>query len=403
MMGWYARDRAVDRIARAAGHGLDLVGFWDQARDALAPAIPHHIAPCWCTLDPASLLVTSHYDHGMIPQLPPEWLAHEYQDDDCHKLAEIARSGRQTSTLHEATGGDPASSQRWLRYINPYGGDQELLVALRARGGQTWGVLALYRAPGQPEFSSEERELLQALAPHLAAGARRGLLVGEASDPEQPEAPGLVVLTENFQPDSLTPGAERWLTELPGGERAPDSMPHALLSVAGRALRSATAETPGEVAFARVLSRTGRWVVLHGAVLQSDGRRRVAVIVEPAHPARISPLLMAAYGLSDREQEVARHVLSGAATGEIASALHISPHTIQQHLKTIFEKTGVRSRRDLVAKVFFAHYEPRLRDNEQRALDGQPLRGGPAAGPPARPITHRSPLSQGTGTPDVRR
>jgi DNA-binding CsgD family transcriptional regulator len=378
-VGWYASERAVERITRAAGGGLDLVGFWNEARDALAPAIPHHMAPCWYTLDPASLLVTSHYDHGTIPQLPAEWLAHEYREEDCHRLADLARSDRTTSTLHEATGGNPASSPRFKQYIEPYGGEQELLVALRARTGETWAVLALYRAPGQPEFSRDERKLLQTLAPHLAEGARRGLLVGEAREPDQAEAPGLVVLSEAMRAESLTPGVEQWLTELPGGDGASDRLPHALLSVAGQALRTATAEVPGEVAFARVLSQSGRWIVLHGAVLQSHGRPRVAVIVEPAHPARISPLLMAAYGLSDREQEVARLVLSGCATAEIASVLGISPHTVQQHLKAIFEKTGVRSRRELVAKVFFIHYEPRLRDNEERALAGRPLRGGPAA------------------------
>lgn len=380
-MGWYASERAVDRIARGAGRGLDLVSFWEEARDALAPAIPHHLTPCWYTLDPASLLVTSHYDHGMIPQLPREWLAHEYQEDDCHKLADMARSGRATSTLHEATGGDPSISPRWQRYIAPYGGDQELLLALRARSGETWGVLALYRAPHQPQFSPDERKLLRALAPHLAEGARRGLLVGEATEPEGLEAPGLVVLTETFEPDSLTPGVDRWLRELPGGDRGPESMPPAVLSVAGQALRTSTAGIPGEVAFARVLSSAGRWIVLHGAVLQSGHRQRVAVIVEPAHPARISPLLMAAYGLSDREQEVVRLVLSGAATVEIAHRLQISSHTVQQHLKAIFEKTGVRSRRELVAKIFFSHYEPRLRDNEQRALDRRPMRGGPTPAP----------------------
>jgi DNA-binding CsgD family transcriptional regulator len=117
--------------------------------------------------------------------------------------------------------------------------------------------------------------------------------------------------------------------------------------------------------------------VLHGAALASDSERRAAVIIEPAHPARIAPLLMAAYQLTDREQEVTRLVLQCSSTAEIAEELSISTHTVQNHMKNIFEKAGVRSRRDLVGKVFFAHYEPRVRDNEQRALKDLPLRGGP--------------------------
>jgi DNA-binding CsgD family transcriptional regulator len=109
----------------------------------------------------------------------------------------------------------------------------------------------------------------------------------------------------------------------------------------------------------------------------STGPRRVAVIVEPAQPARIAPLLMSAYGLTEREQELTRLVLQGDSTAQIAERLVVSPHTVQQHLKNIFEKTGVRSRRDLVGKVFFAHYEPRVRDNEQRTASGKPVRGGP--------------------------
>jgi DNA-binding CsgD family transcriptional regulator len=375
----YAKERAAERIAELPAKGLELVAFWCEARDALASAVPYYMTPCWFTLDPASLLVTSHHDHGMIGELPPEWLAHEYYEDDFHSLADVARSARGISTLHEATGGDPSRSRGWREHVEPYGAEQELLVALRARTGEAWGMLGLYREPGQPEFDPDELEFLRAMAPHLAEGARRGLLVGEASEPDRPDAPGLVVLDPDWSVESLTPGVERWLCALPDGDwEAQGKLPPAVLAVAGRALRTAeNRDAPGEVALARVLSSEGRWIVLHGASLVADGARRAAVIIEPAHPARISPLLMSAYGLTDREQDVTRLVLRGDSTAQIAGELCVSAHTVQQHLKSVFEKTGVRSRRELVGKVFFAHYEPRIRDNERRVIRGQPVRGGP--------------------------
>jgi DNA-binding CsgD family transcriptional regulator len=216
------------------------------------------------------------------------------------------------------------------------------------------------------------------VAPDLAAGARVGLLVGEASDPQWPDSPGLVVLSGAGEIESVTPGVERWLSDLPDGDLDAGRLPSAVHAVAGRALRSADGpELPGELAVARVLSRSGTWVVLHGASLVAAGSRRVAVIVEPAHPARIVPLLMSAYGLTEREQEVTRLVLQGDSTAQIAERLVVSPHTVQEHFKKIFEKTGVRSRRELAGKVFLAHYHPRFRDNEGRALTGDPLRGEP--------------------------
>ena len=374
-MGSYAQERAAVRIAELSARGHDLVTFWQECTEVLEAAVPHVDKPCWYTIDPASLLITSHYHDG-LPEYPLKMLRHEYYGEDVNQISDVVRSESGISTLHEAAGGDPSSSPSWQMNME-MGGDQEMIAALRI-GGEVWGAVGLYRAPGEPMFDDKDKAVLKAAGPHLAAGARTGLLVGEARDPEWPDSPGLVVLSQDGETESATPGVERWLSELPDGDLDAGRLPSVVHAVAGRALRTAEgSDDTGEVALARVLSRSGTWIVLHGTALVASGSRRAAVIVEPAHPARVTPLLMSAYGLTEREQEVTRLVLRGESTAQIAEQLVVSPHTVQEHLKKIFEKTGVRSRRELVGKVFFAHYEPRFRDNEGRALEGDPLRGEP--------------------------
>ena len=152
-------------------------------------------------------------------------------------------------------------------------------------------------------FDATDKRFVSAVSEHLAEGARRALLVGEATDPvgPYPDGPGLIIVSERWELQSATPGVDRWLAELPGGDAAGGQLPPAVVAVAARARRNA--EQPGRpsgITVSRIRSRSGTWVVLHGACLIEGGSRRIAVIVKagpsrpplpaarsrlPAHPA----------------------------------------------------------------------------------------------------------------------
>lgn len=368
-------ERAIDKVAQLAATPMDLAAFWRLCTEVITDVVPHYWAPCFFTLDPASLLITSHFHEG-LDEFPAASLAFEYYGDDVHKLIDIVRSPGGLSTLHEATNGDPSGSPRWQLNMS-MGGDQELIARLRTKQGETWGALGLYREPGAPFFSEREKAFVHTIAPQLAAGARRAMTVGEATDPEFLDAPGLLVIDDTWAVRSATEGAERWLARLPDGDLTVGRLPSAVVAVAAQGLQNVAHNEQASVAFSRVLAEDGTWILLHGAPLSGENGRRVAVILEPAHPARIYPLLMSAYGLTGRERDIVELVLMGNSTNEIAAALFVSPLTVQNHLKSVFDKVGVHSRRDLVAKIFFTHYEPRLRDNERRVLRDEPVRGGP--------------------------
>jgi DNA-binding CsgD family transcriptional regulator len=126
--------------------------------------------------------------------------------------------------------------------------------------------------------------------------------------------------------------------------------PEGLQTLAIRARARASGDS---VPCARLRARTGTWFSLQASCLSGSdpGRERVAVVVSPASAPDLRPLVFSQHRLTPSEREVTELVLAGRSTKKIAGERHISPYTVQDRLKAIFEKFEVRSRRELVAHM----------------------------------------------------
>jgi DNA-binding CsgD family transcriptional regulator len=101
----------------------------------------------------------------------------------------------------------------------------------------------------------------------------------------------------------------------------------------------------------RILTPAGQWAAIEGARLEGAGHGGVAVTIRVASTHEVFDLLCRTYDLTPRERQVVAFVVDGLATKQLAEELHISPHTVQDHLKAIFAKTALSSRRELVSHL----------------------------------------------------
>jgi DNA-binding CsgD family transcriptional regulator len=91
--------------------------------------------------------------------------------------------------------------------------------------------------------------------------------------------------------------------------------------------------------------------MIEAAPLEGERNGEIAVTLRAPTPVEILRLLSCIYGLTVRERELARLLLAGLDTRAIGDRLHISVHTVQDHLKSVFAKTGIRNRRELLATL----------------------------------------------------
>jgi DNA-binding CsgD family transcriptional regulator len=197
----------------------------------------------------------------------------------------------------------------------------------------------------------------------IADGLRFGLLLDAARDGA--DDVGLLLLDADDEVTSANPAAHRWLDDLGAGERAGARLPLVVPAVArqARALDAAPAR-------ARARTRSGRWLVVRASLMGEGPDAQVAVMLEVARPAELAPLIADAFGFTETERRVTELVAQGSSTKQIAARLHVTTYTVQDHLKSIFAKVGVRSRRELTAKVFFDQYAARLAAQESVGPSG---------------------------------
>jgi DNA-binding CsgD family transcriptional regulator len=374
MNGSRKAERVRQEIIRLSYAGLDSRTFRVEAVKQLRKAIPVDVS-FFATADPATLLFTGAVQDDVLTQATSQFLENELLKDDAVKFAHLAKGRSPVDSLGAATKGELASSPRYQEILAPMDLGDELRAALIV-GSKCWGFMCLHRERSSPNFTPAEAAYLAKLTPHLAQGLRTALLVGDAREAFlPPEGPGLVLLADDLSLAAITPAAEAWLAEVAESDW-PNALelPGAVYAVAARLLALERGDhTPTTDLMPRMRLRTasGRWLVLHASRLRTaDIEGQIAVIFEEARPAEIAPLIADAYGLTKREGEVTRLVLRGLSTAEVSRQMHIIPNTVRDHFKSIFDKVGVRSRRELVGQVFAQHYQPRMATGQEPGADG---------------------------------
>ena len=358
----------IAEIAALAARGLPRAELFSELAPRLRKAIDSD-ATCWHTLDPYTRLMTSDSPDELIergvftaesaPAAGELMARSEYLIEDFNTFASLAGRRVPVSSLAHSTRGRPERSTRYRELLVPAGIPHELRAAFVLRG-RAWGAVHIARRESSGPFSDADVRTLTRVTNAIAQAIRGSLRFDAARRGEHAEAPGLLVLGAANEVELVTPPAYELLAAMRSGAASyePSSPPPAVLGLAAFVRSAAGREAPGS-GQVTVPSELG-WITLHASLPDGPATGRVAVVLERASGPQSATLRLEVEGVTAREREVATRLAQGLTNEQIAETLVLSPHTVLDHVKSLYAKVGVSSRQELVARVFLDEYMPEV-------------------------------------------
>jgi DNA-binding CsgD family transcriptional regulator len=363
-MGWTV-ERLIDEIDLLGSRGLPREEFFAE----LSPRLRHVIdndATCWHTLDPSTRLLTSDAPKELIergvftqdetPAAGELIVRSEYMVDDVNTFAGLVSRRVPVGILDQVTHGDSQRSARYRDLLLPADIPHELRGAFVIRG-RVWGAVHIARRASSGAFQQRDADALAAVTGAIARGIRASLRFDAARRITGMEAPGMVVLGPHDEVELITPAARELLMSLHPTE---SGYTDATIATPVLALASFARSAPDRGGNVVTVPGGDGWVTLHASLPGPSDDGRVAVVLEPAKGARSATVRLEAFGATAREREVATLLARGLSRAEIAETLVVSPYTVEDHVKNVYEKLGVASRQELVARVFLDEYLPEV-------------------------------------------
>jgi DNA-binding CsgD family transcriptional regulator len=229
------------------------------------------------------------------------------------------------------------------------------------------GLVALFRPRSAADFSALERAKAELIAPHLAGALEKTIIIEqiarnkkiiESITADMPYT-GIIILDESleliYQSEYATQIVSILQPEGKPREKSILDLPAEVYSHCKELKEFASMKErfePDQKRIRLVTSGAKRQVLVHIRLIPFNEKSFLFLIyLEPEEPIFSLCQGLRDLGLSRRELDVVNLLYLGLKNAEIADKLYISEHTVENHLKSIYEKMDVKNRTSLIHRL----------------------------------------------------